>query len=86
VVHFGTFGVLGGLTWHALAVAHPGRWRWRSAALALLITIAYAISDEFHQSFVPNRTGSPFDVVIDATGAVAVLLGLRWFHSRSSGR
>ncbi len=44
-----------------------------SAAAALL----YAASDEFHQRFVPGRTSSPHDVLIDSYGiALASLLTL----------
>ena len=38
---------------------------------ALACAVAYAMSDEFHQSFVPNRGASPIDVLIDAVGALA---------------
>jgi VanZ family protein len=40
----------------------------------LLITVAYAISDEWHQSFVEGRHGSPVDVLIDTAGAGAAAL------------
>jgi VanZ family protein len=44
-------------------------WKLRWAILALLIASSYAALDEFHQSFVPSRTASPRDVLLDATGA-----------------
>ncbi len=37
--------------------------------LAFFATVLYAISDEFHQSFVPGRHPSTVDVVIDTIGA-----------------
>ena len=40
--------------------------------LAILITIAYAITDEIHQYFVPGRTPSIFDIAIDSFGAVSM--------------
>ncbi len=43
--------------------------------LAFFATVLYAISDEFHQSFVPGRHPSAMDVVIDASGAAFGLLG-----------
>ena len=43
---------------------------------ALLTTAAYAISDEFHQSFVPGRHANWYDVLIDVT--VPLLLCLVW--------
>jgi VanZ family protein len=70
-------------------------WRWtlagrpagsegdvaRALWVALLTTMAYAISDEVHQAFVPRRHASWVDVVIDV--AVPVLLCLLWYRRRS---
>jgi len=39
-------------------------------AIAMGITLLYAASDEFHQTFVPTREGRLRDVIIDALGAV----------------
>jgi VanZ family protein len=44
----------------------------RSVAFAL--AALYAVVDEFHQSFVPSRTGSPWDVVTDSIGAILGLI------------
>jgi hypothetical protein len=41
--------------------------------LAWLLTVLYAISDEFHQSFVPGRHASWGDVLYDAAGAFFAL-------------
>ncbi len=52
------------------------RWvRWsRPGALAVFCAVvAYGLVDETHQSHVPGRVASLFDVVSDATGAAAVL-------------
>jgi VanZ family protein len=47
----------------------------RALLVAAAISFLYAISDEFHQTFVSGRSGSPVDVGIDAIGiAGAVLL------------
>ena len=50
---------------------------WALSALGL--SILYAMTDEFHQTFVPGRTGVWTDVVIDGLGAVA---GLWLFRRR----
>lgn len=42
---------------------------------SLLIGIVYAVSDEYHQSFVPTREGRIKDVVIDTVGMLMVY----WF-------
>jgi VanZ family protein len=45
---------------------------------AAAITLAYAVSDEYHQSFVEGRHGTPVDVLIDAAGiAIAIVLHAR---------
>jgi VanZ family protein len=64
-------------------IAHRRRWRLRAAALAVLCTIAVAGLDEFHQAFVPGRTGVVRDVVLDTMGAIfAQTLLLLWWTRR----
>lgn len=41
-----------------------------AAPLALVCTLALASWDEWHQSFLPGRTSSIFDVGIDVSGAI----------------
>ena len=50
------------------------RWFWAS----LLLVVAYALSDEFHQSFYPSRTASIYDSVIDSVGGLLALTILWW--------
>ena len=47
----------------------------RPAYPALLLSLAYAATDEFHQSFVGGRGPSPVDVMIDTAGAALALAG-----------
>lgn len=61
LAHAAEFAVLGALLQRALG----------SARAAVLLGIAYAVSDELHQVFVPGRLGSPVDVAIDAVGVAA---------------
>jgi len=52
---------------------------WRAVGIALLVAAVYAATDEFHQSFVPGRTASVYDVLIDTTGAfIALAVVLLW--------
>ena len=44
--------------------------------LAILVTFLVASADEFHQSFLPNRTGQFSDVLLDCCGAVALCIVL----------
>jgi VanZ family protein len=45
--------------------------------IALALTVVYAASDEFHQTFVRGRHGSPYDALIDAAGAAIGLAAYR---------
>ncbi|HEX5889445.1 MAG TPA: VanZ family protein [Pyrinomonadaceae bacterium] len=55
--------------------------RWFIAALALVV--AYALLDEYHQTFVPSRTGSVYDSFIDIAGGLTALLIIRHWHNRA---
>lgn len=55
--------------------------RWFVAALALVI--AYALIDEYHQTFVPSRTGSVYDSFIDMAGGLTALLLIRRRDNRT---
>ncbi|HET9477997.1 MAG TPA: VanZ family protein [Pyrinomonadaceae bacterium] len=57
--------------------------RWFLASLALVV--AYALLDEYHQSFVASRTGSIYDSVIDIAGGLAALLIIRHRRKRARG-
>ncbi len=48
----------------------------RTLLLAFLLCLGYAISDEIHQMFVPNRFADVTDVMSDAVGAGAGLVAL----------
>ena len=85
--HFGSYGLLGFLafySWRSTLPALP-RWSVRWSALALLTVLAAASLDEFHQSFVPSRTGSWRDVALDMTGALFFQLVILVF-ARLRGR
>ena len=53
----------------ALSYSYGLRWDKKRLCLAWLLAILFAITDEFHQSFVPGRNPSIVDVGIDSTGA-----------------
>ena len=79
--HMCEYAVLAVLVWRASNGADLGRVRPWPARLAWTTwgsAVAYAVSDEFHQSFVPSREGSPRDVAIDAAGA-ALAVGMVWW-------
>jgi VanZ family protein len=70
LIHMTEYGLLWWLWQRALRTA--------SVYPALLITLAYAASDELHQTFVTGRHGTPVDVLIDSVGiAVAIAVYTR---------
>ncbi len=72
--HFIGYGLIG-LAWlRAWWMSLPHSEFLQDALLALLGTAVIASADEYHQSFLPNRTSSPWDVLLDCTGALVLQL------------
>ena len=61
-----------------VALSWGRRPRLRDVLIAFGLAVIYALTDEFHQSFVPDRTGRLDDVVTDMIGA-GIGLGVAWF-------
>jgi VanZ family protein len=74
--HMAEYGLLWYLWHRALELEGP----LPAAAIAL----AYAVTDEYHQTFVDGRRGSPVDVLIDAAG-IAVAIAIH-AHRRAARR
>ena len=83
VEHFGAYGLLGLLVADALrrgnALTLP-----KTALLAILITLAYGASDEFHQRFVPNRSCDVWDWTADTVGGALAVVIYAAYESRRS--
>ena len=77
LVHFAEYALLCFLWWRALVTVTTPR---RAVLLAFALASAYAVTDEFHQTFVEGRHGNPVDWLIDSAGAAAAALKL---HTRS---
>jgi VanZ family protein len=73
LIHFGEYALLCFLWWRALVGVTNAR---RAALIAFLLASAYALTDEYHQTFVDGRHGTPVDWLIDAAGAAAAALRL----------
>jgi VanZ family protein len=79
--HFLGYGLIG-LAWlRAWRMTCPGLRFMANAALALMGTALLASWDEWHQSFLPNRTSSVWDVLLDCSGALA-MLGIAYISTR----
>jgi VanZ family protein len=73
--HIFGYGMLSILLFRAwretLSASENLKWTFRWATLAVLGTALVASLDEWHQSYLPSRTGTPHDVVLDSSAAIA---------------
>ncbi len=77
--HFLGYGLIS-LAWlRAWWMSLPHSRFFPDAGLALLGTALVASADELHQSFLHNRTSSPWDVILDCCGAVTLQLMMYTF-------
>jgi VanZ family protein len=85
--HVVGYGLLSILLFRAWRETLPGvssaKWTFRWGNLAVVGTALVASLDEWHQSFIPSRTGRWQDVVLDTCagiGAQVLLFAVRlWF-------
>ena len=72
--HFTGYGLVGLSCLRAWWMTLPHSRFLHDSFLALGGTALIAAADEYHQTFLPNRTGSPWDVLLDCSGALALQL------------
>lgn len=78
VAHFTIYLVLGIVSYLAL----PRQWSVKKKmTLVISLCFMYAITDEFHQSFVPGRAPEVRDVLIDTLGS-SVGMSIGFFMKR----
>jgi VanZ family protein len=74
--HVSDYGILSALTFRAFRGERPA-WNARWAIGAIVFATIIATLDETHQSFVPSRTGTWHDVLLDAAGATVAQILIR---------
>lgn len=72
--HFTEYAIFALLAARAFTVSSHEALRRRWLYVSLLLVIIYSLSDEFHQSYVPSRTASIYDSLIDTCGGLTALM------------
>ena len=89
LAHFTEYGVLALLAFRAAVRISFEVVRRHPYLVSLALVICVASTDEYMQSFEPSRTSSPYDVLLDISGGVVMLLVifmcLQWGSRRGSG-
>jgi VanZ family protein len=79
VGHFLEYAVLAFLARRAFITSSRAFVQRRWFELSLLLVVLNSLLDEWHQSFVPSRTGSIHDSAIDIAGGLTVLVMFKFF-------
>jgi VanZ family protein len=91
LAHVTEYLIFGLLLFRAFRAGSHEQRRWQWALSSLAIIVLFAISDEFHQSFVPTRTASLRDICFDVWGGfLAQGICILWYrrpppHSEEQG-
>lgn len=80
LLHALCYGVLGFFL--ARSFSPPEVAAWRRVVLLTVLVTAYGITDEYHQSYVPGRNASIWDVLADGVGGFAAALIMHWHYRR----
>lgn len=72
-IHLIEYGILFLLLYRGLRFSSKMD-KFNLAVVAFILTFLYGMSDEYHQTFVPGRTGTIRDILIDGLGA-----GIAWW-------
>ena len=87
--HFVGYFILSALMFRAWKATLPSlsSWTARWATIAFLVSAGVASLDEWHQSFLPSRTGVFSDVVLDSTAALVaqIVIFLYWRRRSPDG-
>ena len=85
LAHVTEYAVLTLCWWRALSGLRVSGSNRRRVLLAVGLALAYSVSDEFHQTFISGRHGTPVDVLIDSVGmTIAAVIATRTYARRRS--
>ncbi len=75
LAHFTEYFILG-----VLVIFTLREYGIKNVYVPIIVCILYACSDEIHQLFIPGRTGSWKDTLIDSGGSLSSILLLYYFY------
>jgi VanZ family protein len=81
--HLTEYAIFATLAARAFRASSHDLLRRHWVGFSLLLAVVYALTDEWHQSFVPSRTASIYDSLIDSMGAL-IALTIIWLRHRKS--
>lgn len=85
VLHFGAYALLAFLSARDLSAEKPFWSPAKIKIITILFTCFYGLSDELHQSFVPERFASALDFIADCAGSISgCLLYMTCFFKKKS--
>jgi VanZ family protein len=79
LLHSLVYGVLAAATLYAQPSAFRRKMSLSAGLFTVVFCMLYGLSDEFHQSFIPGRNASVWDLLADTLGAL--LMVVVWFRS-----
>jgi len=77
IAHFTEYAVLAWLSARAFSGSPRPSIHRHWFLISMVLIVVYALVDEYHQSFVPSRTASIIDSLIDMSGGLVALLLIR---------
>jgi VanZ family protein len=84
VFGYGLLSILLFRAWRETLPEKTGaRWTWRWAGIAVFGTALVASLDEWHQSYIPSRTGTVHDVILDTCAGIAAQILLFFYRVRA---
>ncbi|MCK4223779.1 MAG: VanZ family protein [candidate division Zixibacteria bacterium] len=86
ILHFLEYSVFSFLLFLAFFTSGKEFLKKHVFLISSLIGIAYALTDELHQKFVPGRSCDFFDFLADCLGIIAIQIGIWFYFKRKENR
>jgi VanZ family protein len=82
LAHLSEYALMGILASRAFRTSPKTLFQRRWFLFSFCLVVGYGLLDEYHQSFVPSRTASIFDSLIDTIGGLFALFVI-WLRSET---